>query len=762
MRDVRNSLRARRMIAVAMATSIAGAGVTALPGPAGAAPPVGTIERWASDVQEPEGVVVAGDGTVWWTNGLNDTIGRISPAGEVVVFDGPGIDAPDDIAIGPDGLPWFTNTGGTAPGISRIDAAGVVSGVAVVDAPRHIVSGGDGDGDGAVWAIDAAGAVVRATGSGDVTVVHDPPATDVSDLTVAPDGTVWFTTRSFFGGDPFGWQGSSIGWISPEGEVEVLADDRFAATGPYQGPSAIAAGPDGTIWFAANDALATITTDGDITPITTASDVGDIEVAADGTVWAVTSEHTVLRLASGVASSAFVSIDLTDIALDPDGEAWVVGGLAVQGIWEVGTDLSPSRVHTQEVRPRAMVRGPDGNLWFSNPDSIGRLTPSGELTTFPVDTSVGLMAVGGDGRIWFDTSAGVGAITVEGTVSEYPASGQVAWSMAAAPGSGVWIAAGPDGIVRIEPDGSSTSVPVPADFHGLAVAPGEEGSVWFLAGSPSGPPAAVGRIDAGGQVTTFAVGARSDNALVAGPDGGAWFTASGGVGRVTPTGVVTVVPVPGGTPSVLASGVDGAVWFAQPSTDLVGKVTVTGVVTTFAGIDGPSALAAGPDEAMWVTRRDGQVSRITPAGEVTTYPGEVVGSTIVPTGDGGLWMGGGGFDVTRVQAASDDVASVVVRLPAARCLVLQRVADSNALPSPSQISQLGVELLARFAEAGQATPTTPAASTGPCAITVSWPASELERIESAAEAWGVPVEELARRGAELVLSIIWWLAVQGA
>jgi virginiamycin B lyase len=738
-----------------MATVIVGAGLSALPGVAGAAPPVGTIESWESDVQEPEGITVAPDGTVWWTNGSNDTIGRVAPDGGITIFDGPGIDAPDDIAIGPDGFAWFTNTGGAAPGISRIDGAGTVTGVAAVDAPHHIVTG-----DGAVWVIDAAGAVVRATTAGAVTVVHDPPDGGANDLAVAPDGTVWFTTRGDLGFDPFGWSGSSIGWITPDGDVEVLADERLDLGGAYNGPSAVAAGADGTVWFAANGTLATIATDGTITPVAGASDVSDIEVHDDGAVWAVTDGHTVLRLSAGVATSQFVSIDLTDLALDPAGEAWAVGGLTVQGIWEVATDLTVTKVQTADVRPRVMVRGPDGNLWFSNPGSIGRLTPSGDLTTFPVEGSVGVLSVGGDGRIWFDTSLGVGAITVDGVVTEQLASGEPVWSMVPAPGSGVWVARGTSSIVRIAPDGSTTSVPVPGGMSAFGLATGEGGALWFLAGSPTGPQSVVGRIAADGQITS-APTQRSASAIVAGPDGSAWFTAAGGVGRLTPGGALTVFPIPAGSASVLSTGVDGAVWFARPATDLVGKVTVTGVVTTFDGIPGPVAVAPGPDEAMWVTRRDGQVSRITPAGDVTTYPGEVAGEHIVPTGDGGLWMGGGGFDVSRVQAASDDVVSVVARFSAERCLVLQRVADSRALPTPAQISQLGVELFALLAEAGVARPGPQAPNTGPCAITVSWPASAMERLEATAAAWGGTVEQLTRSGSELVLAIIWWMALQG-
>jgi hypothetical protein len=55
-------------------------------------------------------VIAAGpDGALWFTNPLNNSIGRITTSGTVTNHTGPGISHPSVIAAGPDGALWFTN-----------------------------------------------------------------------------------------------------------------------------------------------------------------------------------------------------------------------------------------------------------------------------------------------------------------------------------------------------------------------------------------------------------------------------------------------------------------------------------------------------------------------------------------------------------------------------------------------------------------------------------------------------------------------------
>jgi virginiamycin B lyase len=43
---------------------------------------------------------------------------------------------------------------------------------------------------------------------------------------------------------------------------------------------------------------------------------------------------------------------------------------------------------TPHSEPEAITAGPDGNLWFTTA-LIGRITPAGKITTFPLPTSGG-------------------------------------------------------------------------------------------------------------------------------------------------------------------------------------------------------------------------------------------------------------------------------------------------------------------------------------------------------------------------------------
>jgi streptogramin lyase len=77
---------------------------------------------------------------------------------------------------------------------------------------------------------------------------------------------------------------------------------------------------------------------------------------------------------------------------------------------------------------QAIAAGPDGALWFTNPEgSIGRITTAGVVTIYhaPSFFNLGAIAAGPDGALWF-TSANAGAngsierITTAGTVTNYP------------------------------------------------------------------------------------------------------------------------------------------------------------------------------------------------------------------------------------------------------------------------------------------------------------------------------------------------------
>jgi streptogramin lyase len=90
--------------------------------------------------------------------------------------------------------------------------------------------------------------------------------------------------------------------------------------------------------------------------------------------------------------------------------------------------------------PNSIAAGPDGNVWFTENlgDAIGRITPSGTITEFPISPNGGGpvdIAAGPDGNLWFTEDHGaIGRITPSGTVSEFEI-----------PGGASQIVAGPEG-----------------------------------------------------------------------------------------------------------------------------------------------------------------------------------------------------------------------------------------------------------------------------------------------------------------------------
>lgn len=71
-----------------------------------------------------------------------------------------------------------------------------------------------------------------------------------------------------------------------------------------------------------------------------------------------------------------------------------------------------------------IIPGPDGNLWFTAPfnNSIGRITPTGAITEFPLPLPAQLrdIVAGPDGNLWFTefNDDRLSRITPEGIVTE--------------------------------------------------------------------------------------------------------------------------------------------------------------------------------------------------------------------------------------------------------------------------------------------------------------------------------------------------------
>jgi virginiamycin B lyase len=147
------------------------------------------------------------------------------------------------------------------------------------------------------------------------------------------------------------------------------------------------------------------------------------------------------------------------------------------------------------------------------------------------------------------------------------------------------------------------------------------------------------------------------SAITTGPDGALWFTKyyTNEVGRITTSGVITTYSAPGGPngsgPLSITAGSDGALWFTESIQNNIGRITTAGVLTVFAiptPSSGTGSITAGPDGALWFAEENvNKIGRITTDGAITEYPslgtcsrGVVCDEPVqITTGpDGALWF----------------------------------------------------------------------------------------------------------------------------
>jgi streptogramin lyase/Ca2+-binding RTX toxin-like protein len=257
--------------------------------------------------------------------------------------------------------------------------------------------------------------------------------------------------------------------------------------------------------------------------------------------------------------------------------------------------------------PGDIVRGGDGNLWFTEIDNnaIGRITPAGVVTEFslaglqPGSEPLGIVADPNNNLLYF-TELGVGRI---GTIN--PLAGSDALILASLSQSAV------------VPSGAGAGV------SGITFGP--DGNIWFTESDVD----RVGTINPTlTTITEFIAGITAGAApegIVSGPDGALWFTETlaNKIGRITTAGMVTnefAVPGQSSNPSSIATGTDGALWFTEFGSDQIGRVTTAGAITEFSLNNGAAAqgITKGPDGNLYFAEsgRD-RIGRISTGGIVT-------------------------------------------------------------------------------------------------------------------------------------------------
>jgi streptogramin lyase len=289
---------------------------------------------------------------------------------------------------------------------------------------------------------------------------------------------------------------------------------------------------------------------------------------------------------------------------------WCSGGLA-QVIQQFPTAL----------RPSSIALGPDGAMWFTQEGpKISRIDASGVATDFPLPAIAYAIALGSDGNLWVTTSTGIGRMTPAGAFTLFPVARTAgAFEITSGPDGNLWFTKFADArIGRITTSGEITEFPLPTNSLPRKITGGPDGNIWFTK-----PDDRIGRITPAGVVTEFATPTSYiwPLAIAAGPDGNVWFTESyPGVGRITPAGAITEFPV--SDLSALTAGADGNLWGAGFGT--LKRITPGGSTTTFSI---PTAtdewvptldMAAALDGSIWIADHDNsQIIRFSQAQATT-------------------------------------------------------------------------------------------------------------------------------------------------
>lgn len=254
--------------------------------------------------------------------------------------------------------------------------------------------------------------------------------------------------------------------------------------------------------------------------------------------------------------------------------------------------------------PHGITAGPDGNLWFAEfyGNKIGRLTPAGSLTEFPLPTAFSFpedITAGPDGALWFTESSSsgrIGRITTGGAFTEF--------TVPTPSGEPYGITVGPDGnlwfteyhgkkIGRITPSGTITEFPLPAaSGNPPRITTGPDGNLWFTERDQGTPH--IGRITPSGTITEFSMPYSPSGPfdVTTGADGNLWYTDGscgiydGCIARITPAGIVTVMNqnVAGSSGSTLKelTASPGGVWFAAGR--VMGSITPSGTLDNLGGV----------------------------------------------------------------------------------------------------------------------------------------------------------------------------------
>ncbi len=326
-------MRARRITAFLVLLASATCALVAI----GAAPASAGFTTYTdATISQPVGMDEAPDGSLWFANYGNNSIGRIDPITEVITsFTDPNINGPRSVTVAPDGVVWFTSTENGRLG--KIDG-GLVTTYPAMEQIDDVEVAADGD----IWFNGFPSVGNQRIGRfepGPEDLFTYPANGQVLRMTPHPTDGMWFVW--------FRDEAPGPGPLVPRiGRINEAGTKTAFSTGTIEDPSDITTGPGNILYFTGED------------------------------------DHRVGRLnpTTGVTASFGLAPELispNEIILGPGNDLWFTiraGGRFGRLDPATGTIVT-YRDPTDTVEgPIGLAVGGDGNLWYTRAiDTVGRL-----------------------------------------------------------------------------------------------------------------------------------------------------------------------------------------------------------------------------------------------------------------------------------------------------------------------------------------------------------------------------------------------------
>lgn len=256
------------------------------------------------------------------------------------------------------------------------------------------------------------------TSTGEISeIALEKPKAFPHPIAVAADGTVWFSATGYGGGLLHRTPGGDLvesPQLAPGPWMALVVE----ASGVVWGTNVFNKSGQGQIWrMGVDGGVKYFAIPPDPTRPGSQAAPGGLTIDREGNLWCAGGVTDIVRLtpASG-AIRHFTTADPEDlfngVAATPDGSIWFTRRLTKK-VGRISPSGQISSYDVDEGAPWEIIVAPDGNLWVSSYrlDTITRLEPTGATRQYHLPFAVGATAAGPDGEIWFSGGNSIGRLT---------------------------------------------------------------------------------------------------------------------------------------------------------------------------------------------------------------------------------------------------------------------------------------------------------------------------------------------------------------